>query len=101
MPNKLYLLADRIKSLREKAGLTQSELSRVIGLTRSSINAWEMGLSVPSTPYIVALAEVFQVSTDYLFGIDKTASLPIEGLSEKQKLVLVELVNCFKADNIP
>ena len=47
------MIADRIKSLRENQNKTQSELAKQLGITRSSVNAWEMGISVPSTQYIV------------------------------------------------
>ena len=50
------MIADKIKLLREKSGLTQAELAKQIGITRSGVNAWEMGISVPSTHYIVELA---------------------------------------------
>ena len=43
------MIADRIKSLREKQNKTQTELAKQLGITRSSVNAWEMGISVPST----------------------------------------------------
>ena len=55
------MIADRIKSLREKSNRTQSELAKELGITRSSVNAWEMGISVPSTRYIVELANIFHV----------------------------------------
>ena len=64
MAKELFPLAGKIKQLREKSEMTQAELARELGLTRSSINAWEMGLSVPSTPFIVELAKLFGVSTD-------------------------------------
>ena len=41
------MIDERIKSLREKRDLTQSDLARKLGITRSSVNAWEMGISVP------------------------------------------------------
>ena len=63
MAKELLTLADRIKSLRERAGLTQAQVARLLGLTRSGVNAWEMGLSVPSTQYVVELAKQFDVST--------------------------------------
>ena len=62
------MIADRIKSLREQQNITQSDLAKQLGITRSSVNAWEMGISVPSTQYIVELAHIFNVSTDYLLG---------------------------------
>ena len=67
------MVADRIKALREQKGLTQTDLSNQLGITRSSVNAWEMGISVPSTQYIVELAHIFKVSTDYLLGVDTSA----------------------------
>ena len=69
------MVADRIKSLREQNNKTQSELAKQLGITRSSVNAWEMGISVPSTQYIVELANIFHVSTDYLLGINTSASI--------------------------
>ena len=73
-----------------------SELARKLKLTRSSINGWEMGLSVPSTAVVVELAKVFNVSTDYLLGLDNNASINITGLSEKEVAVLCDLIKCFK-----
>lgn len=66
------MVADRIKAIREQRGLTQADLAKQLGITRSSVNAWEQGISVPSTQYIVELAGLFKVSTDYLLGIDTT-----------------------------
>ena len=63
-----------------------------MGLTRSSVNAWEMGLSVPSTQYIVELAKTFGVSTDYLLGMESTATISVEGLSEEKVALAVELI---------
>lgn len=96
MAKELFPLAGKIKQLREKSEMTQAELARELGLTRSSINAWEMGLSVPSTPFIVELAKLFGVSTDYLLGLDTTATLKIDGLSEREVSLLMELIACFR-----
>ena len=65
------MIADRIKVLREQQNLTQADLAKQLGITRSSVNAWEMGISVPSTQYLMELAAIFQVSTDYLLGLSK------------------------------
>lgn len=83
------MIADRKKSLRENQNKTQSELAKQLGITRSSVNAWEMGISVPSTQYVVELAHIFKVSTDYLLGVDTTSSISVAGLSEKD----VEIIN--------
>ena len=89
------MVADKIKALREQNGFTQSDLAKKLGITRSSVNAWEMGISVPSTQYIVELANIFKVSTDFLLGVKSTATVNVDGLSEKD----VQLVNAVIAHN--
>ena len=47
------MIADKIKQLRTSRNMTQSDLAKKLNITRSSVNAWEMGLSTPSTAYLV------------------------------------------------
>lgn len=82
------MVAERIKSLREQQNKTQAELAKILGITRSSVNAWEMGVSVPSTQYVVELANIFEVSTDYILGVKNSATISVAGLNDKD----VELV---------
>lgn len=96
MAKELFLLADKIRHIREQSGITQAELARKLGLTRSSVNSWEMGLSVPSTQYVIELAKLFDVSTDYLLGLEQGATISVEGLSDKEVSVLLELISCFR-----
>lgn len=96
MSKELFTLAEKIKLLRENKGMTQSELARILGLSRSGVNAWEMGLSIPSTQYVVALAKTFNVSTDYLLGLDNTSMISVKGLSQKQVSVVLDVIQCFK-----
>ena len=83
------MIADRIKTLREQQNKTQSDLAKQLGITRSSVNAWEMGISVPSTQYIVELANIFHVSTDYLLGVNTTSTISVAGLTDQD----IELLN--------
>ena len=93
------MVADRIKALREQKGLTQTELSKLLGITRSSVNAWEMGISVPSTQCIVELAHIFKVSTDYLLCVDNSATISVAGLTEKDIQMVHSLVEHLKDKN--
>ena len=86
------MVAARIKLLRDQRGMTQTELAKRLGLTRSSVNAWEMGISVPSTQYIVELARLFKVSTDYLLGVASSATVNVSGLTEKDIQLVCALV---------
>lgn len=98
MKKELLTLADRIKSLREHSGMTQAEIARQLGISRAGVNAWEMGLSVPSTSYIVVLAQKFGVSTDYLLGVEDTATISVKGLSQKQVAALIGIIECFRQE---
>lgn len=91
------MVADRIKSLRERNNLTQAALAKRLNVTRSSVNAWEMGISVPSTALIVDIAKLFHVSTDYLLGIYETASLNVSSLNEKEIMLVYNLIEYFKS----
>lgn len=91
------MICDKIKMLRDKCGITQASLARELGITRSSVNAWEMGLSIPSTQYIVELALIFNVSTDYLLGIERTSTISVDGLTDREIASIVEIVECYKA----
>lgn len=91
------MVAEKIKYLREKNNLTQSALAKKLNVTRSSVNAWEMGISVPSTALIVDLAKLFQVSTDYLLGLNASATLDISSLNDKETMIIYELVEYFKS----
>ena len=84
-----------IKSLREDAGFSQSQLAKKLDVTRSSVNAWEMGLSTPTTHYIVELAKLFHVSTDYILGIEKNRAIILDGYSDEQIELLYKLINYF------
>ena len=92
------MVADNIKVLRNTKGWTQSELAKKLGITRSSVNAWEMGISVPSTVYIVALARLFHVSTDFLLGLKNNASIDVSDLKETEIKILNELAHYFRSN---
>ena len=86
------MIAEKIKTLREKQDLTQSALAKRLGITRSSVNAWELGISVPSTQYIVELAHIFSVSTDYLLGVDSSSTVSVAGLTEKDVQLVCDII---------
>lgn len=92
------MVAENIKLLRNAKGWTQSDLARKLGMTRSSVNAWEMGISVPSTAYLVELARLFHVSTDYLLGLKQNASIDVSDLGEQEIKILSELAQYFRSN---
>ena len=66
--------ANRLKQLREKAGLNQTQLAKKIGISEQSISKYERGERKPKIEKLEALASFFGVSTAYLLGLDKDSN---------------------------
>ena len=94
------MIADRIKALREQSGMTQTDLAKILGITRSSVNAWEQGISIPSTQYLIELSRLFRVSTDILLNLDAFGSLSAEGLNEDDIIIVQHLISHLRIKNI-
>lgn len=58
----------RLKELRLKKGLTQTELGEKVGVKQSTFTNWENGKREPNFETIIKIADLFEVSVDWLFG---------------------------------
>ena len=61
-------LGERLRKLRDGAGLTQAKLAEYAGTNQSSINRYESGHSEPPLDKLLWYADFFNVSFDYIFG---------------------------------
>ncbi|WP_195339430.1 helix-turn-helix domain-containing protein [Enterococcus mundtii] len=94
-------LVGRIIDLREKRDWTQSELGRKIGLEKSAMNKIENGTRKVSTEELQKLAEVFNVTTDYLLGRNQTPDWADENdLIELDKLLDSNVNMAFNGENL-
>ena len=59
-------LGEKIIDLRKKRGLSQEELAITLGVSRQAVSKWETNEATPDTAKVVALAEYFEVTTDWL-----------------------------------
>jgi len=78
----------RLKNLREEFSLTQQKLSEKVNIAKSTISKYENDLLEPNLEQLSSIAELFNVSTDYLLGRtdDREASIMDMGvvnMSEK------------------
>lgn len=60
------ILADKIVTLRKRAGWSQEELAAQLGVSRQSVSKWEGAQSVPDMQKVVQMSRLFGVTTDYL-----------------------------------
>ena len=59
-------LADRIQQLRREHGLSQEQLAEKLNVSRQAVSKWESAQAQPELDKILALSELFCVTTDYL-----------------------------------
>lgn len=64
-------MKDRIKALRKKKGVTQTQLGEILGVGQKSISMIEKGMCNPTMSQLVALSDYFEVSTDYILKGDE------------------------------
>lgn len=92
----MMIIADKILYLRKKHNLTQEDLADQLKVSRQSISKWESATSIPDITKIMAIADFFSVSVDYLLkdGMDYPADeIPVETTHEH--LVTIEEANDF------
>lgn len=69
-------ISEKILKLRTEAGLSQEALAEKLGVSRQSVSKWESGSALPDTDKIVAMSELFKVSTDFLLKADTEVTAP-------------------------
>ena len=86
------LLADKIVTLRKRAGWSQEELAAQLGVSRQSVSKWEGAQSVPDMQKVVQMSRLFGVTTDYLLKEELGEPEPAPAESVAPKLALATLL---------
>ena len=90
---------DRLKELRKRSNLSQEQLAQQLGITKGMISSYETSMRMPSYHILLKISFLFNVSTDYLLGKNANDMLNISDLNEKQKAIICEIINQFRAGN--
>ena len=101
----------RLRDLRFQAGMTQSELAKKLGTTQRCVSNWENGNARPDLETIIAIADVFNETTDYVLGRDsdvtsiqnvarpsaceRNIARIVSALSEDEKRALLSFLDTF------
>ena len=89
---------ETLKGLRQRAGLTQKQLAERMGITSSVVSYYELSERNPSPETLIKLASIFQVTTDFLLGIQKNpeATLDVSGLDKEEIELLEHMIAVFR-----
>ena len=88
--------SERLKKLRKDAGLTQVDVAEKLGISQPAYASWERGTKKPTQENLVKIAQVLNVSVDYLVGnleeesdeldnIELLFRMKSKGLTEEEK----------------
>lgn len=86
----------RLRQLREERGLSQEQLGKKVDRSKSVISSYENNLKMPPLVILAEFALIFNVSLDYLVGIDKNQMISVNGLTKSQSELISVLVLEFK-----
>lgn len=99
-------IADKITLLRKQKGFSQTDLAKLVGCSREIISKYEKDSVVPSVDIAKKIAEVFEVSLDYMVGnsdivVDRillNKITDIQKLPEQERSVVTVLLDAFLRD---
>ncbi|RKL61433.1 XRE family transcriptional regulator [Thermoanaerobacteraceae bacterium SP2] len=66
----MFNLGDNLKQLRQKIGLRQEDVAKMVGVERSTLANWERGAKQPGLEILVKLSQLFGVSLNELVGLN-------------------------------
>ena len=91
------MLSDNIKKLRLARNISQVQLANELGISKQAVSNWENNNIQPSVDMLVALADFFRTSTDFLLDRDNAKAINVEGLSiEKQQHICMIIKDMLK-----
>ena len=96
----MILIGKRIKNLRNKSKYTQTELAKMVGVTKSTIAAYENDSRLPSFDVLIKMAKIFKVSIDSILLDYTDVILDAHGLNAQQLEILETLIAYFRKSNL-
>lgn len=88
----LLHFSERLKQLRIEKGLTQEQVAKCVGVTRSTLSSYENQSRFPSYDILISLSQLYGVSTDYLLCKDEKCYIDITGLTEEESAAIRQMV---------
>ncbi|MBQ4109972.1 MAG: helix-turn-helix transcriptional regulator [Clostridia bacterium] len=95
----MYELGEKLKMLRKEKGLSQAKVATRLNLSTSAISSYETYSKIPSAEVLIQLALFYNVSVDYLLGIDNRNFINTDGLTSVQKNLVEKIINEFRSQN--
>lgn len=89
----------RLRELRENKELTQTQVAKRLGLSKTTISGYENNIKTPSLDVLVKLSTLYGVSSDYILGLENRKLMQIDGLTISQEEILKIILKEFRSMN--
>lgn len=76
------IFAEKLKSIRKQAGLSQEQLAEKLGVSRQAVTKWETNMGIPDIENMMAISTLFDISIDELLSNEREMKKPAEYLFE-------------------
>lgn len=86
-------MGNKLRRLRKAKRMTQEELGHAVGVSNVMISSYELSTRQPAYEVLIRLAKFFEVSIDYLFGLEKELAVSVEGLSDKHLALVISIID--------
>ena len=90
------MLGQRIYELRTSRGWSQVEIAKRLNIAKQTVSNWENDNILPSIEMLIKLSKLFNVSTDYLLGLDNSRSLNVDDLPFEFIAHIAQIIEDFK-----
>ena len=95
-------VAANISSLRVSKGLTQLQLAELLSYSDKAVSKWERGESVPDIYVLKQIADLFEVTVDYLITLEHTSNKPVDNRKIKlhKKVTMISLLGVMTLSSL-
>lgn len=94
----IYDFGMRLRELRDAKGLSQTDVAERLDVTRSTISGYENNIITPSVEQLVKLAVLYNVSLDYMMGMENRSAFYVDDLTESQQKTVLDIVDRLKRE---
>ena len=88
----------RLRELRNKSGFTQNEIANILGVSGQTILNWENGIYEPKINQLIQLADLFNVTVDYLIERKNNEKKVDEICRELERMPSEDFINFIKEE---
>lgn len=97
--DKPYSFGDILRQLRIDKGLTQKQLADKLELSVTAVSKYELGTAYPPFEKMRGISAIFNVTMDYLYGMETSTAISTVNLSGKPADILRSLADQFRRQN--